>query len=569
MRRFGLLMGLALLFALACDESTENDGCAEGAYEQCTCDSGATGTRLCSNGEFGDCVCSTPLPPVDACDGVQCEAHEQCVSGACQLLPGRCDSNDDCLAETPVCDGETNTCVAAEESDLCGGEVCPSYKSCLNDECVLSPGACESDNDCTEYQPKCDIAAHACVARCHGVSCESYEQCDESTGACELAEGRCANDSDCPSERPNCSSSHVCVEDLNNDPCNGVTCESHEYCSEGNCLLNPGRCDVDGDCSGSTPKCDTSAHNCVARCHGVSCESYEQCVEATGTCELKAGACESDGDCSGGTPKCDISSHTCVADAETSLCAGVTCTNGAQCDEATGDCVNVDEIFCAADSDCPSFANICDDLGACVDQNQCTWRTCDPPATCTNNGGYAQCNCVFGYKHNVGSGCLALTESEAVNWCGINWVDGWTWVGDNAPPDIATEFAVGSTVNVYGHVYLLNSVGEQLTGKGKNEVNGVKAELLYTTGEVVLPLEIHRFTRVPATFHSDFICNGKSCNNHEYMASLPTSEAANLRFVFRFSRDNGATWNYCGLPGEDSLLDASATADQFGTANIR
>ncbi|MBQ4334596.1 MAG: hypothetical protein IJC63_04435, partial [Myxococcaceae bacterium] len=123
MRRFGLLMGLALLFALACDESTENDGCAEGAYEQCTCDSGATGTRLCSNGEFGDCVCSTPLPPVDACDGVQCEAHEQCVSGACQLLPGRCDSNDDCLAETPVCDGETNTCVAAEESDLCGGEV--------------------------------------------------------------------------------------------------------------------------------------------------------------------------------------------------------------------------------------------------------------------------------------------------------------------------------------------------------------------------------------------------------------------------------------------------------------
>ncbi|MBR2978388.1 MAG: hypothetical protein IKC51_00460 [Myxococcaceae bacterium] len=556
MRRFGLLMGLALLFALACDESTENDGCAEGAYEQCTCDSGATGTRLCSNGEFGDCVCSTPLPPVDACDGVQCEAHEQCVSGACQLLPGRCDSNDDCLAETPVCDGETNTCVAAEESDLCGGEVCPSYKSCLNDECVLSPGACESDNDCTEYQPKCDIAAHACVARCHGVSCESYEQCDESTGACELAEGRCANDSDCPSERPNCSSSHVCVEDLNNDPCNGVTCESHEYCSEGNCLLNPGRCDVDGDCSGSTPKCDTSAHNCVARCHGVSCESYEQCVEATGTCELKAGACESDGDCSGSTPKCDTGTHTCVADAETSLCAGVTCTNGAQCDEATGHCVNVDEIVCAADSDCPSFANICDDLGACVDQNQCTWRTCDPPATCTNNGGYAQCNCVFGYKHNVGSGCLALTEDEAVVWCGIQWVTGW----DNNQ----TDFSVGDEVIVYAQVYVPN-----VTGQGREEPNGVKAELLTTTGEVILPLEIHRFTRIPATRNEAFSCSDNSCNNHEYMAALPTSEAANLRFVFRYSRDNGTSWNYCGVSGEDSLLNASSTADKFGTVNIR
>lgn len=556
MRRFGLLMGLTLLFALACNETENSEGCAEGAYEQCTCDSGAAGMRLCSNGEFGDCVCSTPQPPVDACDGVQCEAHEQCVSGACELLPGRCDSNDDCQAETPVCDGETNTCVAAEESDLCGGEVCPSYKSCLNDECVLSPGACESDNDCTEYQPKCDLSAHACVARCDGVSCESYEQCAEATGTCELAEGRCANDIDCPSERPACSSSHVCVEDLNNDPCNGVTCESHEYCSEGNCLLNPGRCDVDGDCSGGTPKCDTSAHNCVARCHGVSCQSYEQCVEATGTCELKAGACESDGDCSGGTPKCDISSHTCVADAETSLCAGVTCTNGAQCDEATGDCVNVDEIFCAADSDCPSFANICDDLGACVDQNQCTWRPCEAPATCTNNGGYAQCNCVFGYKHNVGSGCLALTQDEAVGWCGIQWVTGWE--------NNQIDFAVGDEVIVYAQVYV-----EGITGKNNDEPAGVKAELLTTTGEVILPLEIHRFTRIPATLNKDFSCSDNSCNNHEYMAALPTSEAANLRFVFRYSRDNGTSWNYCGVSGEGSLLNASSTADKFGTVNIR
>ena len=511
MRRFGLL-GLALLFAIACDDSDERASCIEGAYEQCSCDSGATGTRLCSNGALGACVCSSVVPVPDACEGVQCDAHETCVSGSCELRPGRCDSDADCAgSSTPVCEVSTKHCIAGQEAGLCGGEVCPSHKSCVNGACVLKPGACDRDADCgDDSAPICDGDAHACVTRCHGVSCESYEACAEATGTCALQEGRCISDGDCPVDKPACNASHVCVEDLETDPCNGVSCQPHEYCLDGACVLNSGKCNSDRDCPDSTPKCDGDAHACVTRCHGVSCESHEACAEATGTCALQEGRCNSDGDCSVSAPICDAA-HTCVA------------------------------------------------------SDPCASKSCGASATCSNVNGYAFCNCPFGQKWSS-SGCVPLSEDEKVNWCSIQWVTGW----DSAlTPPIVTDFAVGSEQIVYAQVYVANPAGGSLTGEGKEEPTNVRAELLYTAEEVTLPLEPHRFTKVTATRNMNFSCSGETCNNNEYMAALPTDKAANLRFVFRYSRDMGTTWNYCGLLEQATTLVDSSTVDQLGTANIK
>ncbi len=565
MRRFGLLC-LAVLFALACDDSGEKASCIEGAYEQCSCASGASGTRLCSNGKLGDCVCGSVEQQGDACDGVRCNAYEQCVDGSCELRPGRCDSDGDC-GEGQACDVAAHTCGAAGAS--CDALACASHQECVEQAgtaaCRAREGFCDGSGDCpSPAASRCDAATHQCVDACSGISCASYEQCAE--GACVLADGRCLGDGDCAgvSGKPKCSAEKWCVSNTAADLCEGVTCEEYASCREGQCVLNAGRCASAEDCASQAAltACDTASHTCVDPCALANCDaSYQRCVG--GACELAPGKCASDGDCSGSAPKCDAASHTCVA-----RCAGVSCASYEQCAEASGTCA-LREGMCADARDCPAEKGHCDATHTCVQEDQCSWRNCGDGATCSNLGGAAVCNCPFATTWG-GSACRPLSDAEKVNWCSIAWVEGWdsSWESSGKTSPIVTDFAVGADLTVYAQVYVENPAGGSITGKDKEAPSNVRAELLYTEEAVTLPLEPHRFTRVEAQLNRDFSCSGIACNNHEYMARLPSDRPASLRFVFRYSRDEGASWNYCGPLEQDKTLVQSSSADQLGTANI-
>ncbi|MDX9720639.1 MAG: alpha-amylase family glycosyl hydrolase [Myxococcota bacterium] len=59
--------------------------------------------------------------------------------------------------------------------------------------------------------------------------------------------------------------------------CTGVVCEEWESCRDGQCYLNPGRCETNSDCTGGEV-CDRVAHTCVSDpCAAVDCGNGGVC----------------------------------------------------------------------------------------------------------------------------------------------------------------------------------------------------------------------------------------------------------------------------------------------------
>jgi hypothetical protein len=493
---------MPMLFALGCGESgSEKPSCYEGSYTQCVCPSGAAGSRLCANGALGACVCAA-APDSDPCDAVRCDAYQRCVSGYCEPQAGRCDSSANCGGDTPICDPTEHRCVADEDGagdgDGCDSLDCEAHQQCALDgeaaTCEPKSGFCDLDADCASgsgAETKCNEVSHLCVDPCSGVSCAAYQACVG--GTCALAEGRCTTSTDCATVpgKPECNTqTNYCVASVTTDPCNGVTCQNHQSCHEGTCAPNAGRCDVTADCAGqaSNTACDTATHTCVNPCVLTNCDaSYQQCV--AGNCVLQAGKCATDGDCAATplTPECDTTSHTCVAD------------------------------------------------------DPCTSMSCGAGATCSTVGDQARCNCPHGQWAAPGSACAPVTS--LVQWCGIHWigVDGWSH--SQQPPDIQLDQNAPSPM-IYAWVHEYGTHVDNHT-----PLSGMRSEMGYTAQTVTYPIESNRFTWVEAVFNAPFICSGNDCNNHEYQAAIPTAQKGTFHFIFRFSKDSGATWAYCDKGG--------------------
>ena len=112
---------------------------------------------------------------------------------------------------------------------------------------------------------------------------------------------------------------HSIGADENERPCDmGLVCMDHM------CTVPPAGCQLDTDCSGTTPFCAPD-HSCVG------CLQSDQCPTNAPTCDATTHACRAcaiDDDCSSGV--CDLKSGACVAES-TILYASPTGSSTATC----------------------------------------------------------------------------------------------------------------------------------------------------------------------------------------------------------------------------------------------
>ncbi|MEW5742884.1 MAG: hypothetical protein AB1938_28470, partial [Myxococcota bacterium] len=238
-----------------------------------------------------------------------------------------------CSGATPVCDPQSNTCVACIDNTTCSGAtpICnTSTKRCV---------ACTGNVHCGGSAPYCDTSTNACV------TCTSTMGCGGATSVCDTSvpQGQC-------------------VQCLANSNCGGMT----PVCNLANktCV----RCTTGQGCSGATPVCDTTVPGGVC----VACTANSHCGGATPWCDTSTRQCVqclSNANCGGTTPLCNTATRTCVTCTATAGCSGATPV----CDTTVpgGQCVQ-----CTSNSNCGGTAPICN-----TTTKQCV--RCTPTAGCS------------------------------------------------------------------------------------------------------------------------------------------------------------------------------------------
>jgi hypothetical protein len=103
--------------------------------------------------------------------------------------------------------------------------------------------------------------------------------------------------------------------DVQKDSCDGITCESYETCDEGVCVLNSGSCKSDDDCIETNKTiCDIDTHLCKEI--EPECVINDDCIDGAkifcenGICVEPKPECSTDNDCNTEKPVCD--NGTCV-----------------------------------------------------------------------------------------------------------------------------------------------------------------------------------------------------------------------------------------------------------------
>ena len=141
------------------------------------------------------CMLSTGFDP---CEGVVCEANQQCDLGQCvdvdPCAEVVCEENQQCNAQG-LC----------EDIDLCAGVTCEGNQTCEAGACVdidlCADVVCDVGSSCEEGTCTVDE-----VDACAGITCASGESCEE--GVCVAQEV---------------------------DACADITCAATEICYEGKC----------------------------------------------------------------------------------------------------------------------------------------------------------------------------------------------------------------------------------------------------------------------------------------------------------------------------------------------
>ena len=298
-----------------------------------------------------------------------------------------CEGDGDCADRERCKDG---VCVAIECTH--SGD-CPSGKYCVDGFCINNV-ACQSDADCVDPTPVCDLDSGLCVdcvPDCIGKCCGQ----DGCGAACDdncADTGQTCNDQSCECEgvcQPDCAGKQ-CGPDGCGETC-APGCDPDQFCDgQGRCASVG--CASDGDCTEPTPICDVGNRVCVQClisqdcevdqiCSGGLCAQESKCTD-NGQCEMSqiclegdcVAGCESNRDCPG--------ELTCLPDeGPNGLCAeceqvgdcgaGQTCENfqcvahctndnhctPQYCDQATHDCVVcTDDAHCAAGEICESFS---------------------------------------------------------------------------------------------------------------------------------------------------------------------------------------------------------------------
>lgn len=126
----------------------------------------------------------------------------------------------------------------------------------------------------------------------------------------------------------------------------GSRCRNWQFCDEGVCRPEPGRCATDEDCDSAMPICELETATCIShRCDPV-CLDWQVCL--SGACETAEGYCGRHIDCE---VLCDFATHQCAADYCEPACEGWQVCAGTTCEPAEGRCLT--------DIDCPADKPVC------------------------------------------------------------------------------------------------------------------------------------------------------------------------------------------------------------------
>ncbi len=473
--------------------------------------SGSTDNSACQNITCGDhgqcvalnnkpaCVCETGYSNIDVagvpscvlqeeenkCGDTVCETWQECKEDKCETKEGFCVSDDDCTEQ--VCDLNSHLC-KDKVVNPCENIDCSGHGSCVpsgdNAICICEPGytavgtTCV-ENDTTNPCENIDCSGHGscvpsgdnaicicepgytavgttCVENntdpCADVVCENtWEECKE--GACVAKDGFCSTNGDCLGNKYCDESDHTCKLPAN--PCDGVICDdgNNTDLSHGQCVVSNGEplC----LCSNGYAITDDKIHCIVIDpCVNVSCENtWEECKE--GACVAKDGFCSSNGDCLG-NKYCDESDHTCKENQGSTVCEGVSCTDGVT-EDSHGICFDANGVAtCScnqgyyrpndAPETCLAMENLCANItcsghGTCavveeqpvcacdegylVDglnciEDKCYGEDCSGHGTCVVTDGVASCECDENYKAdglNCYSSCFGDRDCDDDLYC--------------------------------------------------------------------------------------------------------------------------------------------------------
>jgi hypothetical protein len=296
------------LFCRPCDISAD---CGDGNY----CLSGFPGeTQFCA----ADCVLDpTICPERTTCTDLAAGGLQRaCVPDElieCPCFGVACDAPLICDPFAGACAEPLDNCEPCEGNEQCGeGNFCLQYQveggrietGCAT-RCDGLP--CPEGYDCLDVGvgegdpvPLCVPEIRTCVDRCEGVTCdEATEYCDPTTGAClELGEmcAPCAADYQCGGVDDRCLGLAGPPCERNQDCRRGETCSADGQCIDPVCGV---ACDPDsGDLAQCPPggacflvdaatregQCLPLRLSCADRCASVTCDDGENCDDRTGEC---------------------------------------------------------------------------------------------------------------------------------------------------------------------------------------------------------------------------------------------------------------------------------------------
>ena len=325
------------LFCRPCDITAD---CGDGNY----CLAGFPGeTQFCA----ADCVLDpTICPERTTCTDLAAGGLQRaCVPDSlieCPCFGVECSAPEICDPFAGACAEPLDNCEPCEGNEQCGdGNYCLQYRvegGRFETGCATSCAdtTCPEGFDCLDVEvgeaspiPLCVPEIRTCVDRCEGVVCdEATEYCDPTTGACNELGEMCAP----------CGADYQCGE--LDDRCLGLAgapCERAQDCRPGE------SCSADGQC--------------IEAVCGLACDpdsgDLSQCPPG-GACFL-VDAATREGQC--------LPLRLSCAD----RCAGVTCGDGENCDDQTGQCVRSEAGICSQDctenAACGGYDDLCITLG--------------------------------------------------------------------------------------------------------------------------------------------------------------------------------------------------------------
>jgi outer membrane exchange protein TraA len=236
----------------------QGDMCVDHKCEPCNTSDSCAGNscNCCPPGDNGKTMMCAPLGGEESPSCVECVADKDCTTGICDVQIGRCVPQVR-PNQAPSCCGESCVNCATVEGGLKKPNGQPLYEFCLPGPVGTACAQCRNDLDCGEDGKFC--LSGECVP------CTRDKRCGE----------RCES---CGGETPFCygqtAASATCVRCIDDDQCNGATCNKQTHqCEPNGCLVS---------CSGDKPYCNGAA--CV------ECYADAQCP-CGGTCDLTSKKC--------------------------------------------------------------------------------------------------------------------------------------------------------------------------------------------------------------------------------------------------------------------------------------